>query len=83
MEYEVPQLSWLHEPIPTVSNSVLFFQANLFILLSIICVLLNLAGFVLGHQGIQFVSSVPKCDLVSRHSDLNVFPHSLLCMQVI
>ncbi|NXS48213.1 F1892 protein, partial [Balaeniceps rex] len=39
--------------------------ANLFVLLSIICVLLNLAGFVLGCQGIQFVSSVPRCDLVN------------------
>ncbi|NXP03224.1 F1892 protein, partial [Thinocorus orbignyianus] len=39
------------------------FQANLFVLLSIICVLLNLAGFILGCQGVQFVSSVPRCDL--------------------
>lgn len=38
--------------------------ANLFVLLSIICVLLNLAGFILGCQGVQFVSSVPRCDLV-------------------
>ncbi|NXH66555.1 F1892 protein, partial [Hydrobates tethys] len=37
---------------------------NLFVLLSTICVLLNLAGFILGCQGIQFVSSVPRCDLV-------------------
>ncbi|KAM9587507.1 LOW QUALITY PROTEIN: endosomal transmembrane epsin interactor 1 [Morphnus guianensis] len=38
--------------------------ANLFSLLSIISVLLNLAGFVLSCQGIRFVSSVPKCNLV-------------------
>ncbi|KAM6363013.1 LOW QUALITY PROTEIN: endosomal transmembrane epsin interactor 1 [Pluvialis apricaria] len=38
--------------------------ANMFVLLSIVCFLLNLAGFILGCQGIQFVSSVPKCDLV-------------------
>uniref|UniRef100_A0A8C9EYB0 Family with sequence similarity 189 member A2 n=1 Tax=Pavo cristatus TaxID=9049 RepID=A0A8C9EYB0_PAVCR len=38
---------------------------NLFVLLSVICVLLNLAGFILGCQGAQFVSSVPRCDLVS------------------
>ncbi|XP_049651699.1 endosomal transmembrane epsin interactor 1, partial [Accipiter gentilis] len=38
--------------------------ANLFSLLSIISVLLNLAGLILSCQGIQFVSSVPKCDLV-------------------
>ncbi|XP_038625884.1 protein FAM189A2 isoform X1 [Tachyglossus aculeatus] len=37
---------------------------NLFVLLSVVCVLLNLAGFILGCQGAQFVSSVPKCDLV-------------------
>ncbi|NWH53595.1 F1892 protein, partial [Fregata magnificens] len=38
--------------------------ANLFVLLSVVCVLLNLAAFILGCQGIQFVSSVPRCDLV-------------------
>ncbi|NXL54016.1 F1892 protein, partial [Podilymbus podiceps] len=43
----------------------LLFQANLFILLSVVSVLLNLAGFILGSQGIQFVSSVPRCDLVN------------------
>ncbi|KAM6328595.1 endosomal transmembrane epsin interactor 1 isoform 1-T2 [Alca torda] len=42
------------------------FLANLFVLLSIICVLLNLAGFILGCQGIQFVSSVPRCNLVDK-----------------
>ncbi|NXN14850.1 F1892 protein, partial [Indicator maculatus] len=42
----------------------LLFQANLFVLLSVICVLLNLSGFILGHQGIQFVSSAPRCDSV-------------------
>ncbi|XP_054439017.1 endosomal transmembrane epsin interactor 1 isoform X2 [Pteronotus mesoamericanus] len=36
---------------------------NLFVLLSVVCVLLNLAGFILGCQGAQFVSSVPRCDL--------------------
>lgn len=40
-------------------------QVNLFVLLSVVCVLLNLAGFILGCQGAQFVSSVPRCDLVS------------------
>ncbi|XP_010288376.1 PREDICTED: protein FAM189A2 [Phaethon lepturus] len=39
--------------------------ANLFILLSIICFLLNLAGFIVGCQGIQFVSRVPRCDSVN------------------
>ncbi|NXS97106.1 F1892 protein, partial [Jacana jacana] len=42
----------------------LMLLANLFVLLSVICVLLNLAGFILGCQGVQFVSSVPRCDLV-------------------
>ncbi|EPY75642.1 hypothetical protein CB1_001600002 [Camelus ferus] len=39
-------------------------KVNLFVLLSVVCVLLNLAGFILGCQGAQFVSSVPRCDLV-------------------
>ncbi|KAL8203246.1 UNVERIFIED_CONTAM: hypothetical protein K2H54_045657 [Gekko kuhli] len=38
-------------------------KVNLFVLLSVICVLLNLAGFILGCQGAQFVSSVPRCTL--------------------
>uniref|UniRef100_A0A2K6FQP5 Family with sequence similarity 189 member A2 n=1 Tax=Propithecus coquereli TaxID=379532 RepID=A0A2K6FQP5_PROCO len=37
---------------------------NLFVLLSVVCVLLNLAGFILGFQGNQFVSSVLRYDLV-------------------
>ncbi|NWU26088.1 F1892 protein, partial [Dyaphorophyia castanea] len=37
---------------------------NLFILLSVICVLLNLTGLILGCQGIQFVSGVPRCNLM-------------------
>ncbi|NXG81667.1 F1892 protein, partial [Stercorarius parasiticus] len=40
--------------------------ANLFVLLSMVCVLLNLAGFILGCQGIQFVSSVRRCYLVDK-----------------
>ncbi|XP_035294137.1 protein FAM189A2 isoform X1 [Cricetulus griseus] len=39
-------------------------NVNLFVLLSVVCILLNLAGFILGCQGAQFVSSVPRCDLV-------------------
>ncbi|NXY78486.1 F1892 protein, partial [Glareola pratincola] len=42
------------------------FMVNLFVLLSVICVLLNLAGFILGCQGIQFVSGVPRCNLVDE-----------------
>uniref|UniRef100_A0A8B9GEM8 Family with sequence similarity 189 member A2 n=1 Tax=Amazona collaria TaxID=241587 RepID=A0A8B9GEM8_9PSIT len=37
---------------------------NLFVGLSVACVLLNLSGFILAYQGILFVSSVPRCDLV-------------------
>ncbi|XP_063311128.1 endosomal transmembrane epsin interactor 1 isoform X2 [Pelobates fuscus] len=37
---------------------------NLFVMLSVVCVLLNLAGFILGCQGAQYVSSVPSCQLV-------------------
>lgn len=62
---------------PLLLTFFLLFQANLFVLLSIICVLLNLAGFILGCQGIQFVSSVPRCNLVSRHTDSHVFLHGM------
>ncbi|XP_062905136.1 endosomal transmembrane epsin interactor 1 isoform X1 [Mobula hypostoma] len=37
---------------------------NLFILLSVVCVLLNLAGFVLACQSAQFVSGIVDCKLV-------------------
>ncbi|NXA79643.1 F1892 protein, partial [Thryothorus ludovicianus] len=42
----------------------LVFQVNLFVLLSMISVMLNVTGLILGCQGIQFVSSVPRCDLM-------------------
>lgn len=64
-------LGWV--PVPAAVNFVLLFQVNLFILLSMICVLLNLTGLILGCQGIQFVSRVPRCDLVSTHTDLPSF----------
>ncbi|NXF95855.1 F1892 protein, partial [Eubucco bourcierii] len=38
--------------------------ANLFVLLSVVCVLLNSTAFILEYQGIHFVSRVPRCDLV-------------------
>ncbi|NWW39819.1 F1892 protein, partial [Panurus biarmicus] len=37
---------------------------NLFVLLSMISVMLNVTGLILGCQGIQFVSRVPRCDLM-------------------
>ncbi|OPJ82313.1 protein FAM189A2 [Patagioenas fasciata monilis] len=40
--------------------------ANLFVILSIICVLLNVAGLILGCQSIQFVSSILGCEVVER-----------------
>lgn len=36
---------------------------NLFVLLSVVCVLLNLAGFILCCQGAQLVSSMTNCQL--------------------
>ncbi|KAL7988715.1 hypothetical protein Chor_007634 [Crotalus horridus] len=48
----------------TIWKRPMIILVNLFVLLSVICVLLNLAGFILGCQGAQFVSSVPRCDLV-------------------
>ncbi|XP_051499098.1 endosomal transmembrane epsin interactor 1 isoform X2 [Apus apus] len=52
---------------PQVKNACPFWtgaSVNLFVTLSVICVLLGLAGFILGCQGLQFVSSVPRCDLM-------------------
>uniref|UniRef100_A0A8C6YFY1 Endosomal transmembrane epsin interactor 1 n=1 Tax=Naja naja TaxID=35670 RepID=A0A8C6YFY1_NAJNA len=48
----------------TIWKRPMILLVNLFVLLSVICVLLNLAGFILGCQGAQFVSSVPRCDPV-------------------
>eukprot|EP00069_Balaena_mysticetus_P011120 bmy_21089T0 len=52
------------KPDSSVKNESPCSLVNLFVLLSVVCVLLNLAGFILGCQGAQFVSSVPRCDLV-------------------
>ncbi|NXL79460.1 F1892 protein, partial [Leptocoma aspasia] len=38
---------------------------NLFVLLSMIGFMLNVTGLILGCQGIQFVSGVPRCDLMA------------------
>ncbi|KPP76510.1 hypothetical protein Z043_104140, partial [Scleropages formosus] len=38
---------------------------NLFVLLSVVCVLLNLAGFILCCQGAQLVSSMSSCQLAT------------------
>ncbi|NXT72139.1 F1892 protein, partial [Chaetops frenatus] len=48
----------------TTVNFVLLFQVNLFVLLSMISLMLNVAGLILGCQGIQFVSGVPRCVLM-------------------
>ncbi|KAI4821439.1 hypothetical protein KUCAC02_029373 [Chaenocephalus aceratus] len=37
---------------------------NVFVLLSVVCVLLNLAGFILCCQGAQLVSSMTSCQLL-------------------
>lgn len=42
----------------------LHLQVNVFVLLSVVCVLLNLAGFILCCQGAQLVSSMTSCQLV-------------------
>ncbi|NXD30942.1 F1892 protein, partial [Spelaeornis formosus] len=42
----------------------LVFQVNLFVLLSVISVMLNMTGLILGCQGIQFVSRIPRCALM-------------------
>ncbi|XP_059689755.1 endosomal transmembrane epsin interactor 1 isoform X2 [Gavia stellata] len=47
--------------------------AYVFALLSIICVLLNLAGCILGCQGARFVSRVPRCYLVDMGENKTCF----------
>ncbi|XP_022523299.1 protein FAM189A2 [Astyanax mexicanus] len=42
---------------------------NLFVLLSVVCILLNLAGFILCCQGAQLVSSTINCQ-ASEHEDI-------------
>ncbi|NWQ78925.1 F1892 protein, partial [Columbina picui] len=39
---------------------------NLFVLMSVVCVLLNLSGIILGYQGFHFVSSTLECDVVEK-----------------
>lgn len=67
----IGSLSWVS--VPTAVNFVLVFQVNLFVLLSMISFMLNVTGLILGCQGIQFVSGLPRCDLVSTHTDLHGF----------
>lgn len=51
----------LPSPTPLSPSPV---QVNVFVLLSVVCVLLNLAGFILCCQGAQLVSSMTSCRLV-------------------
>lgn len=53
------------DPSARLTAVALLFQANLFVLLSIICVLLSVASFIVVCQGIKFASGVPQCDVVS------------------
>ncbi|XP_036953853.1 protein FAM189A2 isoform X2 [Acanthopagrus latus] len=51
---------------PPIRNSCPFWagsSVNVFVLLSVVCVLLNLAGFILCCQGAQLVSSMTSCRL--------------------
>ncbi|KAM7392214.1 hypothetical protein PAMP_022841 [Pampus punctatissimus] len=51
---------------PPIRNSCPFWagsSVNVFVLLSVVCVLLNLAGFILCCQGAQLVSSMNSCQL--------------------
>ncbi|XP_029917042.1 protein FAM189A2 isoform X2 [Myripristis murdjan] len=47
----------------TFCTSFVDAQVNVFVLLSVVCVLLNLAGFILCCQGAQLVSSMTHCQL--------------------
>ncbi|NWZ87992.1 F1892 protein, partial [Poecile atricapillus] len=62
----------------------LMFQVNLFVLLSMISVMLNVIGFILGCEGIQFVSGVPRCDLMDENKTCLCCeePHPTECTEV-
>ncbi|NXB08881.1 F1892 protein, partial [Cnemophilus loriae] len=64
----------------------LLFQVNVFVLLSMISVLLNLTGLILGCQGIQFVSGVPRCNLMDMDENKTCFCceelHPTTCTEV-
>ncbi|NWT25832.1 F1892 protein, partial [Cardinalis cardinalis] len=51
----------------------LVFQVNLFVLLSMISFMLNVTGLILGCQGLQFVSGVPRCDLMDMDENKTCF----------
>ncbi|NXX26290.1 F1892 protein, partial [Nicator chloris] len=59
---------------------------NLFVLLSMISVMLNVTGLVLGSQGIHFVSGVPQCDLMDMVENKTCLCceelHSTTCTEV-
>ncbi|XP_059693133.1 endosomal transmembrane epsin interactor 1 [Haemorhous mexicanus] len=46
---------------------------NLFVLLSMISFMLNMTGLILGCQGIQFVSGVPRCNLMDMDENKTCF----------
>ncbi|XP_041314372.1 protein FAM189A2 isoform X1 [Pyrgilauda ruficollis] len=46
---------------------------NLFVLLSMISFMLNVTGLILGCQGIQFVSRVPRCNLMDMDENKTCF----------
>ncbi|NWY45035.1 F1892 protein, partial [Sylvia atricapilla] len=64
----------------------LVFQVNLFVLLSVISVMLNVTGLILGCQGIQFVSRVLRCDLMDMDENKTCLCceelHSTTCTEV-
>ncbi|NWU36473.1 F1892 protein, partial [Hylia prasina] len=59
---------------------------NLFVLLSVISVMLNVTGLILGCQGIQFVSRVPRCNLMDMYENKTCLCceelHSTACTEV-
>ncbi|XP_053859986.1 LOW QUALITY PROTEIN: endosomal transmembrane epsin interactor 1 [Vidua macroura] len=53
---------------------------NLFVLLSVISFMLNVTGLILGCQGIQFVSRVPRCNLVMFFCSWKAILTDLICV---
>ncbi|NXY43099.1 F1891 protein, partial [Ceuthmochares aereus] len=56
-------------PLAVNNNRLFFFQITFFMLLSAVCVMLNLAGSILSCQNAQLVKSLEGCQLIKFDSD--------------
>lgn len=86
------ETTMIHLPSPLPPPLLhLHLQVNVFVLLSVVCVLLNLAGFILCCQGAQLVSSMTSCRLVRMlycnilmsSKSLDTFPNPVFMFRLI